>query len=348
MVRRASHRPDVAAGRPGPRPSRWRRSSPATRTASSTSCSVPQEGHRHDRRPDHEPGHRRRPAHRSPPPPFGVRRCRPRRSTRSARASCRSTPRTTRPACRADAQAPAAAAGVQARRPDRLLRRQAGDSAGTTLTDSIRSSSSTTVPIVVHRDGQRPDPADHPDPDRAAGLRQPGQRREDRLRRHRDRAGRLPRRRPPTQVAAAAVDHRGARQAVDRAERHGRRRPAHPAEDGRRRPGRVRLRRPRDPNGPVSVVGVGRFAGEIASAQGGGSYTTKDKIADLLNVDRGAEHRAVRLQPDPAAAAGRRTRRRGAVGGRPAPGRAGCAAGPTPARPTSPGCCRSPTSRARC
>ena len=40
----------------------------------------------------------------------------------------------------------------------------------------------------------------------------------------------------------------------------------------------------RDPNGPVSVVGVGRFAGEIASAHGGGSYTTKDKIADLLNV----------------------------------------------------------------
>ena len=40
----------------------------------------------------------------------------------------------------------------------------------------------------------------------------------------------------------------------------------------------------RDPNGPVSVVGVGRFAGEIASANGGGSYTTKDKIADLLNV----------------------------------------------------------------
>jgi membrane-associated protease RseP (regulator of RpoE activity) len=40
----------------------------------------------------------------------------------------------------------------------------------------------------------------------------------------------------------------------------------------------------RDPNGPVSVVGVGRFAGEIASADGGQDYGTKEKAADLLNV----------------------------------------------------------------
>ena len=40
----------------------------------------------------------------------------------------------------------------------------------------------------------------------------------------------------------------------------------------------------RDPNGPVSVVGVGRFAGEIASADGGTEYGTREKAADLLNV----------------------------------------------------------------
>ncbi|MDP9220824.1 MAG: site-2 protease family protein [Actinomycetota bacterium] len=40
----------------------------------------------------------------------------------------------------------------------------------------------------------------------------------------------------------------------------------------------------RDPNGPVSVVGVGRFAGEIASADGGKQYGTREKAADLLNV----------------------------------------------------------------
>jgi membrane-associated protease RseP (regulator of RpoE activity) len=43
----------------------------------------------------------------------------------------------------------------------------------------------------------------------------------------------------------------------------------------------------RDPNGPVSVVGVGRFAGEIASAKdsgGASGYSAKEKTADLLNV----------------------------------------------------------------
>jgi membrane-associated protease RseP (regulator of RpoE activity) len=40
----------------------------------------------------------------------------------------------------------------------------------------------------------------------------------------------------------------------------------------------------RDPNGPVSVVGVGRFAGEIASAKDSGGYGGEQKLADLLNV----------------------------------------------------------------
>jgi membrane-associated protease RseP (regulator of RpoE activity) len=40
----------------------------------------------------------------------------------------------------------------------------------------------------------------------------------------------------------------------------------------------------RDPNGPVSVVGVGRFAGEIASAPDQQAYGVREKGADLLNV----------------------------------------------------------------
>ena len=43
--------------------------------------------------------------------------------------------------------------------------------------------------------------------------------------------------------------------------------PAHPAEDGRRSPRPRSARVARDPNGPMSVVGVGRVAGEVADGQ---------------------------------------------------------------------------------
>jgi len=38
----------------------------------------------------------------------------------------------------------------------------------------------------------------------------------------------------------------------------------------------------RDPNGPVSVVGVGRFAGEVASAEAVQGYGNRERAADLL------------------------------------------------------------------
>lgn len=38
----------------------------------------------------------------------------------------------------------------------------------------------------------------------------------------------------------------------------------------------------RDPNGPVSVVGVGRFAGEVASAEAVQGYGNRERTADLL------------------------------------------------------------------
>ncbi len=41
---------------------------------------------------------------------------------------------------------------------------------------------------------------------------------------------------------------------------------------------------PRDPNGPVSVVGVGRFAGEVASAQAQQGYGNRERAADLLSL----------------------------------------------------------------
>ena len=40
----------------------------------------------------------------------------------------------------------------------------------------------------------------------------------------------------------------------------------------------------RDPNGPVSVVGVGRFAGEVASAQSAQGYGPRERAADLLSL----------------------------------------------------------------
>lgn len=40
----------------------------------------------------------------------------------------------------------------------------------------------------------------------------------------------------------------------------------------------------RDPNGPVSVVGVGRFAGEVASAEAAPSYGNRERVADLLSL----------------------------------------------------------------
>lgn len=41
---------------------------------------------------------------------------------------------------------------------------------------------------------------------------------------------------------------------------------------------------PRDPNGPVSVVGVGRFAGEVASAEAAPTYGNRERAADLLSL----------------------------------------------------------------
>jgi membrane-associated protease RseP (regulator of RpoE activity) len=41
---------------------------------------------------------------------------------------------------------------------------------------------------------------------------------------------------------------------------------------------------PRDPDGPVSVVGVGRFAGEVASAESAPTYGVRERAADLLSL----------------------------------------------------------------
>ncbi len=40
----------------------------------------------------------------------------------------------------------------------------------------------------------------------------------------------------------------------------------------------------RDPNGPVSVVGVGRFAGEVASTEAADGYGNRERAADLLSL----------------------------------------------------------------
>ncbi len=43
----------------------------------------------------------------------------------------------------------------------------------------------------------------------------------------------------------------------------------------------------RDPNGPISVVGASRFAGEIASVKGGANYGLRERLAGLLSVVAG-------------------------------------------------------------
>lgn len=56
----------------------------------------------------------------------------------------------------------------------------------------------------------------------------------------------------------------------------------------------------RDPNGPMSMVGVGRVAGEIASID---TIPVESKIASMLGILGFGQHRAVRVQPGAAAAA---------------------------------------------
>ena len=90
----------------------------------------------------------------------------------------------------------------------------------------------------------------------------------------------------------------------------------------------------RDPNGPMSVVGVGRVAGEVADGQiSGVAESALLQVRHPAQPDCLPEPCAVRLQPHPAPAPGRRTCRGSAVGG-------GQAAGRQAARPAQPGLCR--------
>ena len=97
----------------------------------------------------------------------------------------------------------------------------------------------------------------------------------------------------------------------------------------------------RDPDGPVSVVGGGRLAGEVASHE---TFPLQDKIVSLLmliagfNFFIGMFNFMPLLPLDGGHIAG-------ALYEGAEPRRApGCAAVPTPATSTSPSCCRSRTS----
>ena len=83
----------------------------------------------------------------------------------------------------------------------------------------------------------------------------------------------------------------------------------------------------RDPTGPVSVVGVGRFSVEVARGPGHRQL----EGGQLAHPARGAQHGPLLLQPHPAAAAGRRPRGRCPLRGRPPPDRQG--QGPPRPRP---------------
>ena len=106
----------------------------------------------------------------------------------------------------------------------------------------------------------------------------------------------------------------------------------------------------RDPNGPISVVGVGRIGGEVAASTS--RPTSGDnwpQARPARAAHRRAQPRPVRLQPDPVAAAGRRPRR-GRRCGRAIKKRRGpaCGTGPTPATSTSPRGCPSRTACRSC
>ena len=128
----------------------------------------------------------------------------------------------------------------------------------------IRPNGGRPIDVVVERDGQTLDDGDA-DPHRRAADRRRGQSRS------------RPRWQGPHRSRGfhGLLAQHGDRQTASRCRPgthrrpdrpHGRRGAQDPGEDGRHRPGRLR-RRERDPNGPMSVVGVGRVAGEVADGQ---------------------------------------------------------------------------------
>ena len=175
------------------------------------------------------------------------------------------------------------------------------------------------MPIVVERDGSRLTLQRHADPHRP--CRMVDRRRQARRRRRRhavrtERVGFLGVSRPGATLRAAAGHRRAPASSASSARPDRRGRPAHPAEDGRRRAGRVRLRRARPERPdlrrrrrPDRRRGD---RGQIPDSAADGM----SQLVTLLMLIAVAQHRPVRLQPHPAAAAGRRARRRRAVGGR--------------------------------
>ncbi len=246
----------------------------------------------------------------------------------------------------ADTKAPAAAAGIQPG--DKILSFDGKPATSwDALTSSIRSSSSTTVPIVVRRDGRdltlqiTPILTDRPVFDSNGDVEHTasGAVRTERVgflgvsagqRLQPESITTVPGKlwtgisgtagvvlRIPQKMVGVAQAAFGSRD--PRPERPGERRRRRPVRRGdRQRQGHRWVRRRAEGRGPAE-----RRRGR-------------------------AEHRAVRLQPDPAAAPGRRSRRGRALGGRPAHRSPGSATAPTRARPMSPACCPSRTPPARC
>ena len=297
----------------------------------------------HARRAGHEPGDRRRPARRSRSPAS---------ASRTRRRGCRASPSACCPldapadqkCTAADRAAPAAAAGLKPGdtivsfdgAADRRLGGRARRDPRQPGAAGRRSSSSGTAPAGPSP--SRPILDDRPvfDADGNPVVGSDGQAGHG--------EGRLPRRHAHAATSCRSRSARcpGVHRDGARADR--RRRHPHPGEDGRRREGGVRQRRARPQRArSASSASAGSPARSRAPRARRWSAQPRGPVRAAPAAARLAEPRAVRLQPDPAAAAGRRARGRGALGGHAAAVRAAALAARTPGRSTSPGRCRSPT-----
>ena len=229
----------------------------------------------------------------------------------------------------ADPEAPAKAAGFRPGDRDRLVQRRRDRRLGPGCRSRSAPTATATAVVVVERDGKRrhPAPDHHGDHARTSTRTTPS---------------RSPRSASSGVVPTQVTERQGLGYVVDTmANGTWQTLQAHRRDAGEGLPRRACLvgLEQRDPNGPMSVVGAGRVAGEVASQH---EAPVLDRFFSVILLLAGLNLflGLINLVPLPPfdgggiAATLYETVRRGSPG---------CAASPTRAASTAPSCCRSPT-----